>query len=154
MENQNALITIIGRHGILDQRLWMSVMTYDDHLCNKSARKQQLLLGTVKQFPSTVFLSFTSLAIVYTVHAYLQPNLVLVVDNLSNVPLFVAQLFDTISMVSCQQEHALSHSQQDIQNLGPLPLLSTDLFESNHAPLKQIRTAKRTSKVRFFYELH
>ena len=52
------------------------------------------------------------------------------------------------------EANALSHSQKDKQNLSPLPLQSTDLFESYHAPFIQIRTAKKTSKVRFFYELH
>ena len=33
------LINIIGRHGILDQYLWISVMPWDDHLCSKSAKK-------------------------------------------------------------------------------------------------------------------
>ena len=41
------LIDMLGRHGILDQYLWMSVMPQDDHLCSKSAQKRQLLLGTV-----------------------------------------------------------------------------------------------------------
>ena len=34
------LINIIGRHGILDQYLWMSVMPKDDNLCSKSAQKR------------------------------------------------------------------------------------------------------------------
>ena len=33
------LINMIGRHGILDQYLWISVMPKDDHLCSKSAQK-------------------------------------------------------------------------------------------------------------------
>ena len=46
-EAHGKLIGIIGRHGILDQYLWMPVMPQDDHLCSKSAQKRQLLLGTV-----------------------------------------------------------------------------------------------------------
>jgi len=34
------LINVTGRHGILDQYLWMSVMPQDDHLCSKSAQKR------------------------------------------------------------------------------------------------------------------
>ena len=34
------MINIIGRYGILDQYLCMSVMPYDDHLCSKSAQKR------------------------------------------------------------------------------------------------------------------
>ena len=41
------LINMIGRHGILDQYSWMSVIPQNDHLCSKSAQKRQLLLGTV-----------------------------------------------------------------------------------------------------------
>ena len=34
------LINILGRHGIFDQYLWMSVMPKDDHFYSKSAQKR------------------------------------------------------------------------------------------------------------------
>ena len=50
------------------------------------------------------------------------------------------------------KEHFISHFCEDIRNLGPLPLLKTDIFESQHSPYKQIRLAKRTS-VNILYTL-
>ena len=34
------LMNIIGRHGNLDQYLWMSVIPLNDHFCSKSAQKR------------------------------------------------------------------------------------------------------------------
>ena len=43
------------------------------------------------------------------------------------------------------KEHYLSHLMDDVQNLAPLPLLCTDVFEQQHSPYKQCRVRKRTS---------
>ena len=40
------------------------------------------------------------------------------------------------------KEHYLSHYEENIRNLAPLPLLTTDTFESVHAPFKSIGASK------------